>query len=379
MAHVMKNTESVSLTRYFRTPGCDLIVRQWRAVRFWRLTLGVCLIAGVLFHPAVDRAADELAKPASWSVLTGDQVRSAVEQWLSSRGTDATAQEEFNKLWPVEKPVPDGIEPLDHVATTIAALEEPARELVSLCRTPRVSAPPPRFEWLTAEQTPPFVRNNLRLVYGRWLAQHGYYDEALELLKDLKPADVIDAATLLFYRAAAHHRLLEKDQCLAQAAMLLENESAIPRRYASVAQLMVSDIRPLEVDSLDEVSRLMDDIRRRLQFGRAGRHVRQREDDVIAKLDKMIEEAEKQQQQQQMAAAGQQSLQPGDPAQDSLPMQGRGPGDVDQKQPGKGAEWGNLPPKEREEALQQLSKDLPAHYRELIEEYFRKLARDGGQ
>jgi hypothetical protein len=50
---------------------------------------------------------------------------------------------------------------------------------------------------------------------------------------------------------------------------------------------------------------------------------------------------------------------------------------VDQKPTGKTAGWGNLPPKEREEALQQMSKDLPAHYRELIEEYFRKLARDG--
>jgi hypothetical protein len=36
-----------------------------------------------------------------------------------------------------------------------------------------------------------------------------------------------------------------------------------------------------------------------------------------------------------------------------------------------------LPPKERQEALQQISKELPAHYREAIEEYFRKLAREG--
>jgi hypothetical protein len=36
-----------------------------------------------------------------------------------------------------------------------------------------------------------------------------------------------------------------------------------------------------------------------------------------------------------------------------------------------------LPAKDRQEVLQQISKDLPAHYRETIEEYFRKLARDG--
>ena len=38
--------------------------------------------------------------------------------------------------------------------------------------------------------------------------------------------------------------------------------------------------------------------------------------------------------------------------------------------------WGDLPPKEREEALQQMGRDFPAHYRDAIEEYFRKLATE---
>ncbi len=58
-------------------------------------------------------------------------------------------------------------------------------------------------------------------------------------------------------------------------------------------------------------------------------------------------------------------------------MGGKGPGKVDPKSIGTKAGWGNLPPKERQEALQQIGKDLPAHYREVIEEYFRKLAREG--
>jgi hypothetical protein len=31
-----------------------------------------------------------------------------------------------------------------------------------------------------------------------------------------------------------------------------------------------------------------------------------------------------------------------------------------------------LPPKDRQEALQQIGKDFPAHYRDMIEQYFRK-------
>ena len=41
--------------------------------------------------------------------------------------------------------------------------------------------------------------------------------------------------------------------------------------------------------------------------------------------------------------------------------------------------WGNLASKDRQEALQQIGKDFPAHYRDVIEQYFRKLASEDGQ
>ena len=63
----------------------------------------------------------------------------------------------------------------------------------------------------------------------------------------------------------------------------------------------------------------------------------------------------------------------------SVPADAKGPGNVDPKKLGAQTDWGNLPAKEREEALQQLGKDLPSHYREVIEEYFHKLAKDGVQ
>ena len=56
---------------------------------------------------------------------------------------------------------------------------------------------------------------------------------------------------------------------------------------------------------------------------------------------------------------------------------GNGTGDVDRKNIEDRDGWGKLPPAERTEALQQISRDLPTHYREAIEAYFRKLATDG--
>jgi hypothetical protein len=40
--------------------------------------------------------------------------------------------------------------------------------------------------------------------------------------------------------------------------------------------------------------------------------------------------------------------------------------------------WGQLPEKERAKAMVELTKDLPPRYREVIENYFKNLARAEG-
>ncbi len=245
--------------------------------------------------------------------------------------------------------------------------------MVEFCDTHETPDKLPQFPILDDPGQPAFLRHNLRLLCGQWLAQNRYYDESLQMLEGLTPTDVVDPAALLFYQSTGHHRMPDKKQCLPLVAKLLENEQQIPRRYAVVAHLIEADLKPLKTDSLDEISRLMDEVERRLDLKRAGKRVRDQEDEVVAKLDKLIKEMEEQQQQSSSAA----NLTPSSPAQDSRPMGGKGPGNVDPKSIGTKTGWGNLPPKERQEALQQIGKDLPAHYREVIEEYFRKLAREG--
>lgn len=340
-----------------------------------KFSIGVVL-ALIALVPGTIRADDELQKRASWKQPTRDAVKAELDKWLTVVRLDDAVKTQIAALWPQALSA-GGEELLDRLAATAALADASARALVALCHTDQPPLPLPAFSVLDEQSMPPLVRNSLRLYYGRWLAQRALYDDALVQIDALTPGDVADPASLLFYQGVVHHRLLNKDKCLPALNKLLENKGQIPRRFEILAVLMEADLGPLKPDSLDEVSRLMDDVERRLGFGHAGRKVRQQEDDVIAKLDKMIEETEKQQ--QQMSAARQDSTQPSNPAQDSAPLGGRGPGNVDQKAIGKTAGWGNLPPKQREEALQQMGKDLPAHFRELIEEYFRKLARDGSK
>ncbi len=62
--------------------------------------------------------------------------------------------------------------------------------------------------------------------------------------------------------------------------------------------------------------------------------------------------------------------------QDSKIAELKAPMQVDRRDIGNKSGWGDLPPKEREQALQQIGREFPAHYRELVEQYFRELANE---
>ncbi len=323
-------------------------------------------------------SAQELERRASWSVPLSADVKAKVDDYAAAKQADEATRLKIAAIWPDEAALATGAELLERVSTSLSVLEPKARLVVDFCQNPRTSLDLPKFEILADESVPPLVRNNLRLLYGRWLAQNGLMDESLEQLKGLTAADVVDPATLLFHQALAYHNLLEKEPCLSAVAKLMENEELLPRRYSQLARLMEADMKPLKPDTLDEIARLMSDVGRRLDLARAGKRVRDEEESIVAKLEKLIEEKEKQQQQQQQQQSQAQGNQSSNPAQDSTPGGGpRGKGEVDPKNIGKKDGWGNLPPKERQEVLQQIGRELPAHFRETIEEYFKRLAQDG--
>lgn len=339
----------------------------------WRL-LAVAAFCAAL-APWLAQADQDLESRASWSAPDEQDVRRQVDAWLATVELDTTRRRAIDSLWAVEEPT-DPASLLSRVLETAAAADDQARRLVEFCASDPGDEALPQFEALASEALPAFVKNNLRLALGQWLAQHRYYDEALEVMKPLATGDVVDPASLLFHQSVCYHKLRMKEECLPTVARLLEREQDIPQRYAVIARLIDADIRPLKADSLDEVARLMDNIERVLGLGRAGAKVRKEEDDVIAKLDKMIDELEKQRQQQQQQQAGG-AANPSTPAQESANLGGRGEGNVDPKRISNKDDWGNLPDKEREEALQPVLEELPAHYRKAIEEYLRRLARDG--
>jgi hypothetical protein len=326
-------------------------------------------------------AADELERRATWTIPATADVKARLDDYLATKKLDDVGKLKIEALWPDEAQPLDGGELLDRLTASFAVVEPKAAEVVAAVRQDQAPLVSPQLAALADDSLAPLVRDNLRLLVGRWLAQHDLVDESLEVLKDVTPEHVADPATLIFYQAVGHHRLLKKDECLAAVTKLLEREDELPRRYVSLARLMEADIKPLKTDSLDEIARMMEDVRRRLALARAGKTVRDEEEEIVNKLEKMIEELEKQRQEQQQKQKQQannpRGKRPNSPLDDSKPAELKGPGEVDPKSLGKKDGWGNLPPKERQEVLQQIGRELPAHFRETIEEYFKRLAQDG--
>jgi hypothetical protein len=218
----------------------------------------------------------------------------------------------------------------------------------------------------------------MRLYLARWLVQEGYYDEAVSWTEGLAPADVAAPEALLFYRAVAHQRLVEPDKATALLNQLVARRDELPVRYQKLAELMRKDLAALEDDSLDHVARRMEDVRRRLAQGRSGQRVQKVENGVVESLDKMIKDIEDQMQRQPGGGSGTPAggSQSRSPMQDSQIAELKGPGKVDRKDIGNSAGWGDLPDKDREKALQDIGREFPSHYREVIEEYFRRLAAE---
>jgi hypothetical protein len=328
---------------------------------------------------AVAQSSDAAVKAPQWRAPSVESVKSKAVEWLKERNVDQPVRAKAEEIWAGASEQTKEEELLARLAATFALADTNAEKLAALCSQPRASLILPDQAWLGDPRTPPFVARNMRLFYARWLVQELLFEEAREQISGLEPSEAAAPATLLFYQSVVYHKLLEKESGLKTLEALLDGAEISPRRYVAVARLMRDDLDGLEQDSLDHIARRMDDIRRRLDLGRTGPKVRKVEDGVIESLDKLINKIEEQQQQQQQSAGGGNTLRPTSPAQDSVPMGGKGPGDVTKRDIGSESDWGNLPPKEREEALQQIGRDFPSHYRDVIEQYFKKLASEGGE
>jgi hypothetical protein len=339
----------------------------------------LCLAIAVLFVSSATLFAGPFGAMTTWQPVDEPAAQQQLSAWMDSIRLDRNQRAEVVRLWNTAGSANSDVPLLDRLAKSLTPVEPRITQMIDHCSNPDAKFDPQAFDWLHRDTVSPFVRDNMCLFYARWLVQRKLYDEALAWTDDIAPSAVIDPTALLFYRAVTFHQLVEIEDAHVTLAQLMEHEESLPRRYQQLAALMQKDLETVREDTLDHIARRMSDIHRRLALGNADQPVQEVENGVIESLDKLIKKLEDQQKQQ----SGQQSSAGGQPS--STPMQDsqlapmRAAGKSDHRDVGDSSGWGNLPPREREQALQQIGREFPAHYREIIEAYFRALANEDPQ
>jgi hypothetical protein len=354
-------------------------LRHW----FAGLAVAVSLFAGR--QVLVGNEKKEIAAFGALEAPAPEAVQANTLAWLKQAGkADPATLRQFETIWKqTDRPV------LDRVADTLALGDATAAKLLAQASDPLAPAPTAVPAILKDAKAPAFYRANLALAFARSLSNRRIHEEALEALKTTTPERVVDPAAYLFHRAVCEHALLQRAEAGRSITRLLDDAIDAPERYKTVGALILLDMQTWKEKDLGAIARKMDNIERRLELARGGPQTQKLQKEVIARLDELIKEKENKakksttsnggscpnggQPQPGSGSAG--GANPSSPMQESNIANNGGAGTVDQAKLRKLVDgWGKLQEREREQAIQQLTRGLSARHREAIENYFRNLA-----
>ena len=304
-------------------------------------------------------------------------IRGQVEAWLHTQSADAELQEAVADVWRTVSDDANAEQLFDALMQTLYLADENARGIVDACLAGDLGQLQQRLPQLVSGGAQPLLVENVRYFVARYLAILTMYDESLAQFEQLDTSQVVDPAGCLFYRAVCEHSLLQKDEGLQTIETLLTSTEDVPIRYSTVAELMKHDLELLQERTLGEVARQMRDVERRLSLGQSGPDVQRVEERIITTLDEIIEKIEQQQGGGGGGGQGSQSggQQSSNPASDSYVGGAQGPGEVEERDIGHQDGWGDLPDRAQAAAKEMINRQFPAHYRQAVEEYLKRIAQ----
>jgi tetratricopeptide (TPR) repeat protein len=273
----------------------------------------------------------------------------------------AERSDELDEIWSASET------PSSAIARSTALFDETARTMIEN----------PSVEPEQGPSLDPYLTSNIAVVRADRLIEIQRLDEAMAILDTAQPELLAEPARYHFLKGSALFSLGK----LAEARASMEQWRKLgphSKRHAALADTIEKTMDQSDPESLEAIARDMRDVRRRLDLGEVGAKVRAIEDDVLHRLDVIIEKIENK---QETSSPTSQPSQPNAPADESRLAGAQGAGSVDSKRLGDRHAWGNLPAKERQKMLQEIGRDLPGPYRSAVEEYFRRLAqqpRPGG-
>lgn len=348
---------------------------------------------------------DRVKSFGALDVMSPETAKAKLAAWLKEVGkSDAETLRKLEAVWAQKDR-----SMLDQVADSFALGDPIAAKLLAEARDPLAPAPVIVPGVFKNDKQSAFYRANLALIYARALTNRRVYEEALDTLKLFGAEEVVDPSVYLFHRAVCEHAMLRKPEAVKSIQRLLDEAGSLsPERYKTVATLMLLDMHTWKDKDLADIGRKMENIERRLDIARGGPETQRQQREVLNRLDELIKKLENQNKNKKKGDGDPKDGKPGDPKDgqgDQCPDGGSKPGDGSQPGPPQGinppsapasdtqippgvggtgnvdqlkfknlvSNWGRLPPRERERALQEMIQGMSPRHREAIESYFRNL------
>jgi len=333
-------------------------------------------------------------------------IKAKAAAWLKEVGkSDPATMQKFEALWSQKDRTLT-----DRLGDTFALGNDAAAKILADARNPKALPSMKVPEVLTAEGQSMFFRANLGLAYSRVLSTRRAFDEGLAVLKLFEPEQTAEPSAYLFHRAVSEHALSQKSEASKSIKRLLDDAPDAAERYVTVSLLMMLDMHTWKDKDLDAVARTMKRIEERIDLAKIGPDTQKLQKQVVNRLDELIKEAENKAKKKDgppgppkdpgddpgdMPGEGQDpndcpdgmpgdGKQPGDPNNNKPSDQGADESKLPEAPPGSGAadqadvkklkeQWFNLPTREREQKLNELTIGMQPSHRQAIENYFRNL------
>ena len=304
-----------------------------------------------------------------------------------------TARQAVTQAWSAHRDddwSSEGDRPEDFLWAGLAIVSEPLKNaLAALDREDHETADAALRTLL--EDADPYLSLHAAGLLARSLVEQDRAEDAEPILAALAArGEELDRLSFLacevdFLLGYCQLSSLRYAEALATLRRFEERHPDAPDKFRLPARQMLQELAAHEPESLGEVSDLMVYAGRRLAGGVADESVQGRQQRAVELLEKLIKEAEDSEQQGGGGGGGSRAGRGGPPR-----GAGGSPADVSALPGGRGTKgplnqaptarpgemWGQTRPEERERILQSLRERFPSRYRQLVEQYYRQLAKE---
>ena len=315
-----------------------------------------------------------------------------VEHVRSSGAADETARELITSQWQQRR---DGDDAESFLAESLAVVWPAFKQGLDLYDDGEYAKAAAAMAVL-ARHDDPYLSANAAVFEARSLVEQKRIEAAQQRLATLAAQEVtlrdhtLHAADVRFLIGYCQLHTLHYDEAIKTLETFGKDYPHASERLQVTAKQIVQELRRRQADGISDVADLMAYAGRRLGHGTSNKAVTSKQAKAVALLDALIKTAEdKECKSGSCKKCGGKSKgckacggppsgnqQPSSPAnQSKLPGGGSKTGQLRATVARPGEAWGQMPESERDRILQAVKKNFPARYRELVEQYYKQLAR----